>query len=77
MAAVGCVPLFPRINSDFVEANITMPEGGSFAQSEQVMQRVVDAAESLKAEWNQRPEYVEKPAIGSILGAPTAMTWKW
>ncbi|MGB1137737.1 MAG: efflux RND transporter permease subunit [Luminiphilus sp.] len=59
---------FPRINSDFVEANITMPEGGSFAQSEQVMQRVVDAAESLKAEWNQRPEYAEKPAIGSILG---------
>ena len=59
---------FPRINSDFVEAKITMPEGGSFAQSELVMQRVVDAAESLKAEWNQRPEYEDLPAIGSILG---------
>ena len=31
---------FPRINSDFVEAKITMPEGGSFAQSELVLQRV-------------------------------------
>ena len=59
---------FPRINSDFVEAKITMPEGGSFAQSELVMQRVVDAAETLKAEWNQRPEFEELPAIGSILG---------
>ncbi|MEL0006198.1 MAG: efflux RND transporter permease subunit [Luminiphilus sp.] len=59
---------FPRINSDFVEAKITMPEGGSFAQSELVMRRVVDAAESLKAEWNQRPEYRDLPAIGSILG---------
>ena len=59
---------FPRINSDFVEAKIVMPEGGSFSQSELVMQRVVDAAEALKTEWNQRPEYEDAPAIGSILG---------
>ena len=60
---------FPRINSDFVEARIVMPEGGSFAQSELVMQRVVNAAaEALKAEWNERPEFQGGPAIGSILG---------
>ena len=59
---------FPRINSDFVEAKIVMPEGGSFSQSELVMQRVVDAAEALKVEWNQLPEYQDMPAIGSILG---------
>jgi multidrug efflux pump subunit AcrB len=59
---------FPRINSDFVEAKIVMPEGGSFTQSQVVMQRVVEAAEALKAEWNQRPEYEDQPAIGSILG---------
>ena len=59
---------FPRINSDFVEAKIVMPKGGSFSQSELVMQRVVDAAEALKTEWNQRPEYEDAPAIGSILG---------
>ena len=59
---------FPRINSDFVEAKIVMPEGGSFTQSELVMQRVVDAAEALKTEWNERPEYDDEPAIGSILG---------
>ena len=46
-----------------------MPEGGSFAQSELVMQRVVNAAaEALKAEWNERPEFQGGPAIGSILG---------
>jgi len=59
---------FPRINSDFVEAKITMPEGGSFSQAEEVMQRVVEAAEGLKSEWNSRPTYSEEPAIGSILG---------
>ncbi len=59
---------FPRINSDFVEARITMPEGGAFLQSEQVMQRVVKTAEALKSEWNQRPEYDQAPAIGSVLG---------
>ena len=32
------------------------------------MQRVVDAAEALKTEWNHRPEYEDAPAIGSILG---------
>ena len=59
---------FPRINSDFVEVEITMPEGGSFSASERVMERVVSAAEGLKAEWNARPEYQDVPAIGSILG---------
>jgi multidrug efflux pump subunit AcrB len=59
---------FPRINSDFVEARITMPEGGAFLQSEQVMQQVVESAETLKSEWNQRSEYDGAAAIGSILG---------
>ena len=59
---------FPRINSDFVEARITMPEGGAFLQSEQVMERVVKTAETLRSEWNQRSEYDGAPAIGSILG---------
>ena len=68
---------FPRINSDFVEAKITMPEGGSFAQSELVMQRVVDAAESLKAEWNQRPEYEDLPATAAFWGVLTKMMSKW
>jgi hypothetical protein len=45
-----------------------MPEGGSFSASERVMERVVSAAEALKAEWNARPEYQGSPAIGSILG---------
>ena len=59
---------FPRINSDFVEVEIAMPEGGSFAASERVMARVVGAAESLKTEWNARPKYQEIPAVGGIFG---------
>ena len=42
--------------------------GGSFSQSELVMQRVLDAAEALKSDWNERPEYQDSPAIGNILG---------
>ncbi len=59
---------FPHINSDFVVAEIKMPEGGSFNRSEIVMQRIIDAAEALKSEWNAKPEHREEKAIGSIQG---------
>ncbi len=58
---------FPRINSDFVFVEIDMPEGGAYADSVAVRDRVVLAAEALKAEWNSRPEYLFEPAIGNII----------
>ena len=35
-------------------------DGGGTRSCELVMQRVVGAAEALKMEWNQRPEYETK-----------------
>lgn len=59
---------FPRINSDFVVAQITMPEGGAFSHSTSVMNNVVRAAEALKSDWNALPDYEDEVAVGNILG---------
>ena len=65
---------FPRINSDFVEARIVMPEGGSFASV-----RARDAARRclrrrFKAEWNERPEFQGALPSAVFWAVPTIMT---
>lgn len=57
---------FPRVNSDYVVAQVEMPEGGAFADTILVRDRVVNAAKQLRADWNAKPEFAGDPAIGDI-----------
>lgn len=57
---------FPKVNSDYVLATIDMPEGGAFSESQIVRDRLEIIADELKVEWNGKPEFADKPAIGSI-----------
>ncbi|ARN73378.1 efflux RND transporter permease subunit [Oceanicoccus sagamiensis] len=54
---------FPRVPADFMKANITMPEGGPFAEVRQTVDRVEQAAKLVKKEFNQQYDY---PVIGNI-----------
>lgn len=57
---------FPRINSDYVFAMVDMPEGGAFAASLAVRDKLTDIARELRDDWNARPEFSAEPAIGNI-----------
>jgi len=57
---------FPRVNSDYVYANVEMPEGGPYAVTELLRDRMLAAAEDLKLEWNQRDEFQEIPAVSHV-----------
>ena len=57
---------FPRVNSDYVYANVEMPEGGPYAVTELLRDRMLAAAEDLKLEWNQRDEFREIPAVSHV-----------
>jgi multidrug efflux pump subunit AcrB len=58
---------FPRVNSDYVFAFVDMPEGGAYEDSLDMLERLQRAAETVKAEWNARPEFTLEPAIGNII----------
>lgn len=58
---------FPSVNSDFVEVEISLPEGGPFTDTLAVLERVEAAAEQVKAEYNGDPVHtLFGPAIGHI-----------
>lgn len=57
---------FPRVNSDYVFANVEMPEGGPFSTTLAVRDRLLRIAEEMKAEWNERPEFAFVPALSHI-----------
>ena len=57
---------FPRVNSDYVFANVEMPEGGPFSTTLEVRDRMLRIAEEIKADWNERPEFAFVPAVSHI-----------
>ncbi len=57
---------FPRVPADYLVANVTMRDGTPFTETERSMRRLVDAAESLKAELSQHDEL---PFAGGIESA--------
>jgi multidrug efflux pump subunit AcrB len=58
---------FPTIVSDFVEAEIELQEGGSFADTLAVLERVESAAVRLKQRYNSVEELNQAgPAVGNI-----------
>ncbi|PLW84128.1 AcrB/AcrD/AcrF family protein [Kineobactrum sediminis] len=58
---------FPSINSDYVIAEIELPEGGAFSDTLRVLQQVETAALQVKREYNQDPRFVQPgPAVGHI-----------
>ena len=57
---------FPRVNSDYVYATVEMPEGGPYAVTELLRDRMLASAEELKLEWNERDEFRETPAVSHV-----------
>lgn len=58
---------FPSINSDYVEAEITLHEGGAYAETLRVLSQVEAAAIDIKAQINGDAEAVSgDPVIGHI-----------
>lgn len=58
---------FPEVNADFTEVQITLPEGGPYQDSLNLMEQVERAALQLKAEYNSDPRFAgEIPAVGHV-----------
>ena len=57
---------FPRVNSDYVYATVEMPEGGPYAVTKLLRDRMLASAEELKLEWNERDEFLETPAVSHV-----------
>jgi multidrug efflux pump subunit AcrB len=63
---------FPRVNSDFVVGTVELPQGGAFADSQAMRDRLVTAAEAIKTDYNSQSRYQQTPAIDNILGVAGA-----
>lgn len=57
---------FPQVNSDYIQVEVTLPDGGAFGRSLEVMDRVEQTAIALRDDYNARPEFQEQAAIGNI-----------
>lgn len=58
---------FPSVNADYVQARVGLPQGGPFADTLAVLERVEVAAEQLRADYNAAPAHTRHgAAIGSI-----------
>lgn len=57
---------FPQVNSDYIQVEVTLPDGGAFGRSLEVMDRVELAAIALRDDYNARAEFQEQVAIGNI-----------
>lgn len=58
---------FPSVNADYVQARVALPQGGPFADTLAVLERVEAAAEQLRADYNADPAHTLRgAAIGSI-----------
>ena len=56
---------FPSINSDYVQAEIELPEGGAYADTLHILRQVESAALAVKAEYNSDPSL---NAFGPVIG---------
>jgi multidrug efflux pump subunit AcrB len=56
---------FPSINSDYVQAEIELPEGGAYADTLRILRQVESAALTVKAEYNSDPSL---NAFGPVIG---------
>lgn len=56
---------FPSVNSDYVQAEIALPEGGPYSDTLRILERVEIAAEQVKAEYNSDPVHT---AFGAAVG---------
>ncbi len=57
---------FPQVNSDYVQIEVALPDGGPFRRSLEVMDQVEQAAIGMKSEYNSRPDFSDEPALGNI-----------
>lgn len=58
---------FPVITMDFSFTNITLPEGGAYADTLEVLDKVESAALAVKSEYNNDPRFAsDLPALGHI-----------
>jgi multidrug efflux pump subunit AcrB len=57
---------FPQVNSDYVQVQVALPDGGPFRRSLEVMDQIEQATIAIKSEYNQRSEFSDEPAIGNI-----------
>ena len=60
------------MNSDFVVGSVELPQGGAFADSQAMRDRLVTAAEAIKTDYNSQSRYQQTPAIDNILGVAGA-----
>lgn len=63
---------FPKVNSDYVFANVELPEGGPYETTVAVSNRMVTVAEDLREEWNNKPEFAVVPAMSHISAVTNA-----
>jgi len=57
---------FPAVNSDHVDAEVVMPEGGAFSETLATLRKIESAALQIKQQYNSDPTYSGSPAIGHI-----------
>ncbi len=58
---------FPSVNNDYVVAEVTLPEGGAYADTLRVLRQVESAALQVKTQLNEGEKYSPaRPAIGHI-----------
>ena len=58
---------FPRVNSDYVVGTVEMPQGGAFSDATMMRDRLVTAAEDLKASYNAQARFADSPAIDNVM----------
>ncbi|MEM8492210.1 MAG: efflux RND transporter permease subunit [Pseudomonadota bacterium] len=58
------VAFFPEIQADYMRARVTLPEGGPFADTLRVLEKIETAAEQLKVEYTEGDR--ESNAVGHI-----------
>jgi multidrug efflux pump subunit AcrB len=61
---------FPAVTADYTEAEITLPEGGPYADSLRVLRQVEDAALRIKQQYNEDPRFAgEEEAVGHVFSS--------
>ena len=60
--------LLPSREFRFRRGTVELPQGGAFADSQAMRDRLVTAAEAIKTDYNSQPRYQQTPAIDNILG---------
>lgn len=58
---------YPAVTADITEAEITLPEGGAFAESLRVLEQVESAAQRVKAEYNGAADDSDEEAVIGLI----------